>query len=218
MPRTPFNARILSPLVAGGPTTFTVPAGKIAICNSHGIVPSMSSGPIYLMSRVNLNGVNVTTFSFSTQGRYGPFVFNAGDVISCPGVDSTFPNPSAFGLSGFLYDQSTRKVPIGQLMTRTSTYTVPSGKYVVVNFFAGSGIAAIHIDGVAYGSTTGSASMGGMGALGVSMGPYTANATQTLGVREVPITAPGQPGSGMFPISNFDGADRVFMNGFLYNI
>jgi len=151
MARTPFNARIHSAAV--GNLTYTVPAGKFAVCNAYWLPRDSQDQPFTsvlgtAIIRFALNGVETTQFNFQSPiQRNGPLVFNAGDVISCPGA-ANVTGGARFGLSGFLYSTSTKKVPLNlKLSVGSGSYTVPAGKYVVVNFFTQEGIALVKVDG-----------------------------------------------------------------------
>ena len=102
---------------------------------------------------MSLNGVTVAHLALSpadyVSTRFGPFVFNAGDVVGNSGVVlGAAPLSLVMGLSGFLYDLSTRKVPLNQkLITGASSYVVPAGKHVVANYFTVNR-TYISIDGV----------------------------------------------------------------------
>ena len=206
MPRTPFFSRIVSP--AGGATSYTVPAGKLAICNA---MPS-DQGTAFLSATgvMKLNGVDTCSLGFQAAGpnsRIGPFVFQAGDVLTSK--DNAFSSGTQrfiFSVNGFLYDASVRKFPLRQVIVSNSTsYTVAAGKYVVFNAFVGpraAGTFSIKINGTIVGNILN----GNVGASGL-FGPFTANTGQTITVAEIPGT---QGLSGAV----FDS----FLCGFLYNI
>jgi hypothetical protein len=210
MARTPFFARITS---TGG--TYTVPAGKVAICNAFNATTSSSffsmTGVIGPEVNLYVNGVSVCGLNFGNRSRHGPLVFNAGDVISSPGSTNNPPTSIQMSIVGFLYNQSTTKVPLGQKLTRASSYTVPSNKYIVVNFFAGIGIASIRIDGSVVGVTGDAQTLSPSVKGEQKFGPYTASVSQVISVA-TQITD-----SDVFPTSGYGSGDAVYMNGFLYN-
>jgi hypothetical protein len=200
MSRTPFNARITPPDM--GSATYTVPAGKIAIFNTFSVPRTDSfiwagSPPAI---KLLYNGVDVCGLRFSTLNRAGPFVFNAGDIIGNGGNDGAFAETWPFGVSGFLYDQTDnpRKVAFNRLLTQSSSYTVPSGKHIVVACYAahdsepiikvnGTSIAYLWVEGVQGFSTR--------------AGPIVAAATNVVSI------VPSLGGT----------TAKTFLSGFLYN-
>lgn len=131
---TPFSAQITYP--SG---SYTIPANKTAVANffsaMRGYQPANTN---VLFVNVYLNGgVAFTMVAPGAGPHVGPFVFNAGDVISwAPDIrgvaqswlGSTGLTPK-FGMNGELYDISSTKIPFSAAIKQnSSTYTVPSGK------------------------------------------------------------------------------------------
>jgi len=208
MARTPFFSRITS---AGA--TYTVPAGKVAICNVYYSPATISLGGLAFGPEVkfSVNGTPVCALTYSNTFRHGPFVFNAGDVISTLGTNNNPSTAAQLTLNGFLYNQSSVKVPLGQKLTRASSYTVPANKYIVVNFFAGIGLGLIKIDGTPMTGTGDGESLAPTLKGQAKIGPFTALASQVISV------ATWVTDSDVFPAVPPGGGDAVFMNGFLYN-
>jgi len=162
MSRTPFYTPSIKPSGLGA-TTYTIPAGKFAVCNSFFLFPSagepgyvVGNSPVGTMLTLNGDTVCVLGLSGSGRsfGRIGPFIFNAGDVIGNSGpilLTANYSDPTpylvGFSLVGFLYDQSTKKVPINQKMIpRTTSYTVPAGKHVACMLHPGGRQASVAIN------------------------------------------------------------------------
>ena len=128
MARTPFSTRLRTQ-AAGGTVVYTVPPSKIVVCNVFAVATGFDYSP--QECELVLNGVMSGALLFPFSNRFGPFVFNAGDVIGL----QEGPTMVA-GLIGFQHDQSTNKVPFNQILTAgVSSYTVPAGKYVVASCF-----------------------------------------------------------------------------------
>lgn len=207
MARTPFRKVLLAPGLGGG--TYTVPAGKIAICNTfdpigfpQSNIPSAGGTGIFAPRILKINGVDSAAVLAYAFHRYGPLVFNQGDTVSCSGywnAGQIFPTDTGIALVGFEYPISTRKDPLGQVMIiNSSSYTVPAGKHCVVNFFPVGGNALVKIDSDPVATVVSPGPLTG-GVLG--HGPITANAGQV-------ITLTGSAGAGL--------AGVVYMNGFTY--
>lgn len=120
---------------------YTVPAGKVVVvnffCASRGFLQGFYAGILAV------NGANtVTMITPNTNGPHaGPFVFNAGDVLTSPafrgvGPSVGAPNPGdpaitpKLGVVGESYDlMANIKVPFAAILQQNSTnYTVPAGK------------------------------------------------------------------------------------------
>jgi hypothetical protein len=189
MARLPFKAVLKAPGV--GNTTYQIPAGKFAVCNCFNPVgfwgaPGVpQSGSTSNPRVLKLNGQDaVTVFSFAFQ-RYGPMVFNQGDILGCSGYyDAGAVNPSdgQIAINGFLYDVSTRKEPVNQIMVvGSSSYTVPAGKHIVFNMFPApiGGAARIMVDTDSVGISIASITFSGA----IAHGPHTANAGQVISLQ-----------------------------------
>jgi hypothetical protein len=211
MARLAFKAVLKAPGV--GNTTYTVPTGKFAICNcfnpvgfwSSGQSPSTGTSASPRTLKLNgVNAVNVLSFAFH---RYGPMVFNQGDIIGCSGfwnAGTVDPSDGQIALNGFLYDVSTRKDPVAQIMTiGSSSYTVPAGKHIVFNVFASMGSSRIMIDSDTVGMAFSNVPQLS-GAL--AAGPHMANAGQVVSL-QWPVGFP--------PMSGF--VANQFMTGFTYS-
>jgi len=212
MARLAFKAVLKAPGV--GNTTYTIPAGKFAVCNAFNPVgfwtsgQSPSTGTSTSPRILKFNGADaVAVFSFAFH-RYGPFVFNQGDIIGCSGfynAGATDPSDGQIAVNGFLYDVSTRKDPLNQIMIiGSSSYTVPAGKHVVFNVFAPPNSSCrIMVDSDPVGVSFGGAGVLSSGAL--SAGPHMANAGQVVSLQ----FPPGFPPNAGFIATQF-------MTGFTY--
>lgn len=89
--KTPFLS-----LVVQNSTSYTVPAGKLAVFNAY------TTNPAILL----INGVPISGISFgilaSTLPIQGPFIANAGDTIAA-GAAPFATAPGQFTINGFLY-------------------------------------------------------------------------------------------------------------------
>ena len=204
MARTAFRAAIDS-----SGSSYTVPSGKYAVFNV--MINQASSTNSFIIGTLNGSG-----FFYGSMGqfgfRWGPFVANAGDVIG--GFNPGGFNRTLFGISGFLWDTSTVKIPFNQVIIQSSTvYTVPSGKTAVFNAFQtwnvptssqyGNGFI-LGVNGVQVASE-GAIAGSQNSTLKGQVGPFTANSGEVVSVL-------GQANAG----SSSGGQGAACLSGFLY--
>lgn len=206
---------------------YTVPAGKVVVvnffCASKGFLAGYFSGVL------GINGTFGTSIITPTMvgPHCGPFVFNAGDVLTlptgarggAPSVGNANPNPDGsvtaitpkLGVIGEAYDAMPNiKVPFSTALLESSTnYTVPAGKIArfmiynggLLNSTAG-GPPCIAINGVDIAALTNPALFALN--MNIPIGPVIAGPGAVLSVTNASAPNPSVVGS-------------AYLNGWLYN-